>query len=516
MALSREFQELQLFGKAEETLLLALEKMPDHPSVMTRLANLYLKLDMPEKALTVTDRLMKVHPDLPLPFYLAGRIQEEIGERRRAIDLYRRALTNTFKDRYVLVRMLPLLIQQGRESEALMTIETYQKLLDDKNLYAEYHAQALLGIGKNVEAFNKMREALMVAPRNEALLTEYLSLSIQISKKSPKEVYHILNLAMPNLYQLPEKVLLELELDYLIYHNRLDEATAKLDGILAKEPESYHWRRKRAMLMLEKGQVEESIEAFRVLFLQHPTDVEVRKVLENYFIVMSRVDHWKNLIQISLQDNEEEFELFSYFRSIGNTQDWLAICEMNHEKLLGEIVSLFLPEFDLEDETYLKLPAYALEIFISKVAIHNSIISPADLWKAIAREREKKDQVPPFQIEDLEAAYPVWLFVLNIYFLFKERSEYPVTFTPAMLQNDAVAVSLTVNGDSVEVDLNEIMGEPLDRPVIKLDRGRRVFRWSWPRIQVGEGEPQAVIPSVGNFADLLVELRTAINKQQVA
>ena len=87
LALSREFQELQLFGKAEETLLLALEKMPDHPSVMTRLANLYLKLDMPEKALTVTDRLMKVHPDLPLPFYLAGRIQEEIGERRRAIDL---------------------------------------------------------------------------------------------------------------------------------------------------------------------------------------------------------------------------------------------------------------------------------------------------------------------------------------------------------------------------------------------------------------------------------------------
>lgn len=41
LALSREFQESQLYRKAEDTLRVALGKLPHHPYVLARLASLY-------------------------------------------------------------------------------------------------------------------------------------------------------------------------------------------------------------------------------------------------------------------------------------------------------------------------------------------------------------------------------------------------------------------------------------------------------------------------------------------
>lgn len=511
LALSREFQEVQLFGKAEETLHLALERIPDHPFLLARLANLYLNLDMPEKALDSVDQLIRAHGHLRFPYFLRGRILERTGRIKRAVAEYQRALFSSEKDLCVLHRLVPLFIQQGREWEALDLIDRYQRRLDRPHLFAREKAEALLGVGKPAAAFNTLREALLQHPDDRDLLTSYLRLSIRISKKSPRDVYGLLNLSMPRLTRLPEEELLDLDLDYAVHHHRFDDAMDRLDAILERYPDSYRWARRRAMLRLEMGAVEESIGEFRDLFMRRPADEGVRNVLENYFIVTSRADAWKPLLQEALRASDDPVGAFTAMRPFGAAQDWLDMCELDYDGFIRNLTALPLPGADLADPTFAGLPLYALEIFIGHLAVHNRIPDPETLWSAVYRERQKKQQVPPFQLEDLEAAYPVWLFGLHIYFLCRRKGMAGCAFLPALFQSDRVAASLEVNGTTVQIDLSMLLKanrRPL-KSVIKADRG---FRWRWPE-SIATGE-QAVnrlaLFSPEQFARATVELERAI------
>lgn len=479
LALSKEFQELQLYRKAEKTLLLALEKLPNHPHLLTRLSNLYLKLDMPEKALTMTNRLVRHHPDLPFSYFLRGKIFEELQDSKKAMTDYEKALTESKNDLYVLSRLVTLMIEHRRAEEALNLIREYQTLLRKPFLFAEQQAEALLQLNKHAAAFTKMRDALLGDPANKRLLKRYLQLSSQSGKKSPAEVYQILKASVPHLVSLDELDLVELETGYLAGNDQHEEALARISAILKKEPESYFWRKRRAFLKLEMGNVEESVEEFRILFLQDSTDKEVRSVLENYFLVQDQLDNWKHLVQQVLLENANQVELFNYLRGIGAREDWLAICEMDHRKFVESLEHLNIINSDVRDVTYEKLPTYALEIFISQISIHNYIPNPADLWAVIYQERKKKGQVPPFQLEDLEAAYPVWVFALHVYFLLKTYSKYPVSFVPRLFQNEQVAATAVVNGAPVQVDISMLLRDGENRRLKALVKSDDGFRWRW-------------------------------------
>ena len=125
LALSREFQEQQYYGKAEQTLLLALDKLPNHPFILSRLSNLYMKLDMPHKALKSVQRLIKHHTESSFSYFLRARIHESNGDLLEAIKDYERALNNSAKDLYTLNRLLPLLIENGKPEEALVMIRSF-------------------------------------------------------------------------------------------------------------------------------------------------------------------------------------------------------------------------------------------------------------------------------------------------------------------------------------------------------------------------------------------------------
>jgi hypothetical protein len=131
---------------------------------------------------------------------------------------------------------------------------------------------------------------------------------------------------------------------------------------------------------------------------------------------------------------------------------------------------------DIADTTFEKLPFYALEIFTGQIATHNTIPNPAELWDIIHKERRKKNQVPPFQLDDLEAAYPVWIFALHIYFLFKYYGEFPVSFFPRKLQSDHIAVTMMIDETPVEIDIFCLLNHNSQRlkPLVKTPEG---YRW---------------------------------------
>ena len=390
LALSREFHESQLYHKAEDTLRVALEKLPYHPFLLARLCNHYLKLDMPEKALLVSNILIKHHKDLPFSYFLRGKIYESRNEQKKALKDYARALTHTQKDLYVLSPLIQLLMHFGHIEKALEIIENYQAILNNPFLFSQIQAETLLALGDVPSAFIKLRDILLCDPNDKNLLKHYLRLSSQISKKTPRDIYELLRLAVPQLARLDEEDLFEFEADYYRQREQFEYALQKINAMLEARPESFRWRKKRAFLKLEMGFVEDSVEEFRILFLQDSTDMEVRKALENYFIMQDQLDTWKHLVQQVLKMHANQIELFDYLCRIGNDKNWLSICELDFESFMHQVEKTNIAHSDITDVTCEKLPAYALEIFVSQIAIHNRIPNPMELWGIISSERQKK------------------------------------------------------------------------------------------------------------------------------
>ncbi len=492
-ALVREFREQQLYHKAEETLLVALTKLPNHPFLLIRLANLYSRLDMPEKALKTLNRLVHHHPKLASAFYLRARVHQRLQDNGRAINDYMKALGFSLsRDQRILRHLLPLLLQQQRYDDALSLIYDFQVAAKNPVAFAEIQAECFLHFSKNAAAFNKLREALLCNPRDPRLLKGYLKLSIQSGKKSPKEVYQILKLSLPEVAELEPGELELLELDHLMYHGQTEEALRQVEALKESQPDNWVWRKKCALMKLETGESDTSVPELQELFREHFEDDEIRIVLENYFLVNGKLTHWKRLVQQVLIEHSQHPDLYAYLCGIGNHQDWLAICKLDADNFIKQVQYLPLPSGQLgTDQTFRKLPFYALNLLVSRIAIQNTVPSPEELWEEIERERERKKQSPPFQLEDLQAAYPTWLFALHLYFYFQSCSDHPASFQPALLQNEYTALSLFIDQEVVDVDISQMLTpeNPRLKNMVKSEAG---YRWrirpsfAAPELKAGE------------------------------
>ena len=98
LALYKEFVQLQLYQKAEQTLLVALEKLTHHPDLLTQLIEHYMMLDMTDKAMTIANRLIRQYPDLKIAYSLRGMLHEKNGDERRAQKDYERAVNHVSED----------------------------------------------------------------------------------------------------------------------------------------------------------------------------------------------------------------------------------------------------------------------------------------------------------------------------------------------------------------------------------------------------------------------------------
>ncbi|RMH79092.1 MAG: hypothetical protein D6681_19470 [Calditrichaeota bacterium] len=492
LALSREFEEQQLYRKAEEALRLGLEKLPHHPLLLTRLAVFYYRLDMLDEALEAAHRLIEQHGDLRFPYFLRGNFYRATGNPEAAIQDYEKALTGNVRDRGILRRLIPLLLEQREAEKALEIIRTYQSRLNKPVLFAEWEAEALLQLDRRSAAFTKMREALLQSPGNARLVKRYLQFSIQTGQRHPAEIYEVLRLGMPGLVPLSDEELSDVEVDFFISQGQFEAAQEIIARMLETEPDSYYWRRRQAFLKLEMGMVEESAGEFKALLQEDCTDVEVRKVLENYHVLVGKLDEWKRFIQNMLRDHPDQLHLFEYLRRIQEDTDWLAIAELDYEGFLEQVEGLELTQADLTDVTYQKLPAYALEAFTARLAIGNEVPTPQTLWHLLYSERMKKDQIPPFHEEDLEAAYPVWLFALHIYFLFRTYGELPVAFIPAFLQHQQVAALVNTDRGMIHINISSLLHAQVS-PEENLMKVNQHFKWQWSPQQ---GQPERMVNGI--------------------
>lgn len=480
LALAREFQEQNLYQKAEDTLLLGLKKLPNHPFLLTRLANFYFKTGRSEKALKTLKQLIRKNSNFSFSFYLRAKIYEDQNDYEKAISDYKKALTKTNKDLPVLTRLIPLLIENDHADDALDIILEYQNLFNDPFLFSELEGEALVKLKRNVNAFNKMRSLLMQEPDNQYLLRKYLRLSIKTSKKSPVELYEMLRQSVPQLRIIKNEELADLEVDYLIYNKRYQEAESKIFHMIQQFPDRYHWRRKNVLLQKTMNNLDRIADDLEILFLYNTRDVTIRTIFDEYFLQAERLARWKLNIQKARAMRNYSGEFLKHLREISTSNNLLSQSTIDFDSYLRSVESLEFDELDLENITYQKLPLYVLETFISEISIVDKIPQPAELWEIVSRERSADHKEIPFQMEDLSSAYPVWLFALQFYFLCKSRDDCDCFFKSWLFMQDQIALVIEINQLTVHLGVKQILKKS-SRKLKEFVKVNKTWEWRWPK-----------------------------------
>ncbi len=495
LALAREFQDQQLYGKAEETIFLALEKFPNHPFLLSRLSTLYLHLDMPYKAIGILDKLIQHHPRITFTYFLRGKLNQNRRRFDSAIADYESALSDSAKDSQVLQQLLPLLISRGQPERALKTISRYQQTLNQPNLFAELEAEALFNVGENVAAFKRMREVLMSRPDDKRLLKRYLHFSIRTSKKNPRDLYNILIQSVPGLPQLSEEDLIDLEVDYLIERNRFSEAVAAINEGSKISKRQFYWRKRHALATYRRGAVEEGCDALMALFEERSTDTEIRDILEQHYCGQGKKERWLQIVRDIAKPQTGNLGLFDYIRELTGKQDHLHICELNYSEFMKMVEDFNLVRSRFLEETFQRMPEYILESLTASIAIGGTVPSTVDLWTQVTRWRKRIGKSPSFTIENLDAAFPLWLFAFHLYFLFKSHSEFSVRFDSGRLVKDRIACILAIDDLCIEVDLSIIL-RPESKRLKELVKSSNGFRW-----RLGGIEPDLMLHEVNFYSD---------------
>jgi len=479
LELAREFQEQNLYQKAEDTLLMGLKKLPNHPFLLTRLANFYFKTERSEKALKTLKRLIKKNSNFSFSFYLRAKIYEDQKDYRRAISDYKKALTRSNKDLHVLTRLIPLLVENDHADEAINLILEYQNLFNDPFLFSQQEAEALVKLKQNVNAFNKMRSLLMQEPDNHQLLRKYLRLSIKTSKKSPIELYEMLRETVPQLRVIKGEELTDLEVDYLIHNKRYQEAEQKIFHMIEEFPDRYHWRKKNVLLQKTTDKLERIADELEILFLYNTRDSTIRSVFDEYFIQGDRLQRWKKVIQKAKRTRNYGEEFPRHLRNISIKNNLLSHSSMDFHSYVDSVRSLEFEDLRFDNITYKKLPLFVLESFISEISIFDRIPKTGQLWEMVSSERASDHKEIPFQMEDLSSAYPVWLFVLQFYFLFRSSYAYSCFFRPWLFLQNQIALVIEVDGQTIQLDVGQVLEN--SRKLKEFARIRKEWHWRWPK-----------------------------------
>ena len=107
---------------AEESFERALALAPGHVKSMLNLSRVLLDTGRPQEALVRIDEALDVDPGLHVAYRLKGRALEQLGQKDKAIESYRAAISINDKDAWSMNNMALIMIGQERFADALLPL----------------------------------------------------------------------------------------------------------------------------------------------------------------------------------------------------------------------------------------------------------------------------------------------------------------------------------------------------------------------------------------------------------
>ncbi|MFQ5584312.1 MAG: hypothetical protein ACE5GL_07755, partial [Calditrichia bacterium] len=354
--------------------------------------------------------------------------------------------------------------------------------------------------------------ALVETPINKRLLKRYLQLSIHGSNKNPLILYRILRETIPNLAGLNDDDLLELELDYLLSRHKLQEAVDKINRRLRLFPANFYWRKKRIIIQKMLGNLNQIVDELKILFLYNPQDTQIAELLSDFLIKNNDFAQWKKIVLMTRKINLNNGSLNGYLRNIVFQQNWLAHSSLDFNSFVQSLANLKLNNHDLRDTTYKKLPGFMLESLILHICTEDKIPQPAVLWDVLVKDYSAEMKSVPFREKDLQAVYPVWLYALQFYFLFKSFTRYRCFFNPGMFQNEMIPLAVEMDNGEIYFDLSAVLN-PEGRSRKALVKKDSTWFWRWPITIQPRGIVNGVpVYSAAQFKRNVSEMNSLLNE----
>ncbi|RMG64487.1 MAG: tetratricopeptide repeat protein [Calditrichaeota bacterium] len=473
---AREAIETGRLERAAALLAEALNLSPDHPLLLTRLADVHLRQGNPTRALELLQSVLESHPDFPYARYLRGRVLEQLRRWKQAEADYRAILARRPADRFALVRLVDLLIRRGRLDEAEQWIAQARQRFGDPNLLFVQEMALQAARGQRLEVAGKIRRYLQQA--DHLSRQDFLALLRLLARVEARPIARLieeLRQTNPHLPELvPDRVGI-LAVEQMRRRGRQTEALAQLEALLARHPEDRFLQKQKGLLLARMGRLPQALEVLEPLFLDNPQDLFLRATLEKLYRQSGRTDRWRQLLREALRRHPTETALFGLLRKAHYQRDWLADLNLTHPAFLSQVRALGLPERPFPPSGWQKLPLYALEAIITLLVRTGRLPAVEQVWAFCVALRKSRGG-PGFRQTDLEAAYPAWLFGLQFYFLFAGLARHPRRFVPARFQRQWIAFSVAGPAGELAVDVSAWFNpeQRIRKLVVKSSSG---FRW---------------------------------------
>jgi len=477
LLLAREFKSQQLWDKAVQTLEQALTDFPDHPYLLMSLTDIYFKMGSLLRAQQSLQQLLKNSSNHGYADYLLASIASRSGKYQQARKHYQNALNQNLPLKPVLKGYLSLLINHNQASQALKIIEPYKRKLRRETWFILLWIDALLKIGKKVQALrilnNRLKDQI-----DEELLLKYLKIKYLVDDQDPLITYQLLTKQIPDLPELSERELRNLKIDYLVHRKKFNIAEETVREYIHLSSDKLYWTRQMIRLKELKGDRDEFIAEAVPYFLGNPADLSLALKLEKAFINSFRLSDWYNILQNAFFRHSTNPALFRYLRLFYQKRNWLQNCMLTFPLFVEQVESLKLKSVFTINSSWRRIPQYAFEYFCLTLNFTGKIPIPEEFYSSLVDLQGENPKLLPFDRDELEQVYPFWIFVLHLYFLFKSVSQIPLLFNPDFFYQYGIDLLLKLPRQTVAVDISPLINFTPDyKQNWFKNTGIKIMRW---------------------------------------
>ena len=477
LLLAREFKTQQLWDKAVQTLQQALTDFPGHPYLLMSLTDIYIKMGSLLRAQQSLQQLLKNSSNHGYADYLLASLAFRSGKYQKAKKYYQKALNQNLPLKPVLKGYLSLLIQHKQAGEALKIIEPYKRKLRNETWFVLLWIEALLKIGKKVQALrilnNRLKERI-----DRELFLKYLEIKYLVDDQDPLITYRLLTKQFTDLPELSERELRNLKVDYLVHRKKFNIAEKTIQEYINLSSQKLYWTRQMIRLRELEGDRKGFLAEAVPYFLGNPADLNLALKLEKAFINSFRLADWYNILQNAFFRHPTNPALFRYLRLFYQKRNWLQNCMLTFPLFVEQVESLKLKSVFTVDSSWRRIPQYAFEYFCFTLNFTGKILQPEELYSSLVELQGKNPKLLPFDRGELEGVYPLWIFALHLYFLMKSVSQIPMLFNPDFFYQYGIDLFLKLPRHTVAVDISPLINFTPDysQDWFK-NAGIKILRW---------------------------------------
>jgi len=292
--------------EAECELREALEEEPEHPLLLSSLAQLYLMQDRQKEARILTDTVLSSNPQYPQALHILGEIYYRENKLQKALQCFERAYEMA-PGAYMARGIVKTLRDMKRYEEAL---ELLDKALahDRDNLGLQKHRAVILNrMGREEEALELYEKISKRDPTDKFARREIYRLKglNRSDEKVVQELKRVVNLES----RKDDAQLHEFLAQKLKKLGRLKEAAAEFQKARELEPDGHYFMAQEGFCRYRLGEYCEAIGLLGAAFLRDPNDFRIKATLKKMYQATNNLEGFVDLLEKALEKHPQNVKL---------------------------------------------------------------------------------------------------------------------------------------------------------------------------------------------------------------